>query len=965
MIERYYEDAPEQFKTAWLNENNAKGIIIKFIDYKRKVYPTQNDNPNALGWYEHDDKAKKYIKTTDTTVIENKRYFEQISDSEALTYTDQTIENDSFKLKKSLQSGSTIDFMGCISSSLEFKVENDFKYLKDQKLYAELTVTVLEGSQIITGPLGVFKVGTAGHIPEGWNSHIISYRDQILEFGEYNTLFYIRNEESHPVYANEYLERCNNNDHRGLEARIEIPSAEDDTLWKIRVFTGIVEEIKRDKSRDIVRTITAYDFLHRLLDNYDVTDWYVWQYGEEPQADDDGIDTKEIKHPIYDLRNSFWDFIANNGTETSPTGQTIQKKNEGWDQVQTAHLVNDSIWIPKTLNVNPINYDNEILADRIGGNPNFVKGESADIIEGWNVSDLVARNQIIDIGVNTGAAFHYYWSVVTPIGNENPMVQGWYEYINDQYVLSQDSIVVEGKTYYSNGEKLDNYRAYLDECDTVYESTGNPLCGIRAHIDQIPKEEQDKVRETQISAATVIQAICQFNGVFGIVNGYGKFEYIKLDNSNPLEIEEIYQIDVGHSDIEMPKITGVVIFDKTSEEYSSDQIHTDYGDVKNGKKGSALAYYPSDRTKIEGDTANPFTIDDNFLMNSFNHSNAMQMAANLYNQISRLSMRNCDLTIKAMPWLKPGQPISFYTITENTLFPADNLYPSDNLYPMDYEKISTLMMNYEISGTGLLKQKIECKVEELKGDIVSLNEVITDEMFQRTIGTSRLYSSFLQTAEKIETKVVNTDKRISSRITQLANEIDMEINGPNGVLSLIRINEDGILALGKQITAEANRINLIANEQLDINTRLFNLEADEAIIKASKVSFVDLKTGGRTEINGANIITGSISCDRIKLSSITVDSRTYYVKWAKTSITGFDYLSYGLEDVSIVVLDATTPITVTKNDAGLVTDVTLNTHTVDVARFIPSGSTNTPKAYSINNISSIQFLYLGSDPETT
>lgn len=877
MIEKYYEDAPEQFKSAWLNENNPKGLIIKFIDYKRKVNPAQGDNPKTNGWYEHNDKAKKYTLTEDTSIIEGKSYFEQVSDNLALTYTDKTIEDDSFKLKRSLQSGSNIDFMGCISSSLEFKVENDFKYIKDQKLYAELTVT------------------------------------------------------------------------------------EEETLWKIRVFTGIVEEVKRDKSRDIIRTVTAYDFLHRLLDNYDVTDWYVWQYGEKTNTTDPD---ERIKHTMYDLRNTFWNFIANEGSEYSPDEEPVEihKKGTGWDQVQDASLVNDSLEIPKTLNVNPVDYDNWVGGELIGGP--FEKGKPADIIEGWDVSDLVARKQIIDIGVNTGAEFHYYWKVVTPVGNENPMVEGWYEYVDGEYVLSQDSTVIAGKTYYSNTEYLGNYRAYMDECDKIFESTGNPLCGIRAHIDQIPKEDQEKVRETQITAATVLQAICQFNGVFGAVNGNGRFEYIKLDISNPLDIEEEYQIEVGHSDLQMPKITGVVIFDKTSEEYSSDTIHTEYGDTKNGKKGSALAYYPNDRTKIEGDDANPFTIDDNFLMNSFNQRDARQMAANLYNNIVSLSMRNCDLTIKAMPWLKVGQPISFYAPTENTLYPAEDLYPSESLYPRDYEKIVTLMLNIEISGTGLLKEKIECKVEELKGDIVSLNEVISDEMFQRTIGNSRLYSVFTQTAEKIESKVVDLDRGISSRITQLADEIDLEINGPDGLRSLIRLTEDSITLLSNQITIEGNRIDVIASDQVNINSRLVQIEANEVVINASKVSFTDLATGGKTVINGANIMTGSISCDRIKMSQITIGSKTYTIKWSTESVVGFDYLKYGLEEISVVVLDATTPITVTRNGQGLVTDVTLNTHTMDVVRFLPTGSTNIPKAYSINNIAASQFVYLGSEPET-
>ena len=68
----------------------------------------------------------------------------------------------------------------------------------------------------------------------------------------------------------------------------------------------------------------------------------------------------------------------------------------------------------------------------------------------------------------------------------------------------------------------------MDDCDKKYENTGVKESGITATV-YVPKEPQEKVRETQITAATVLQAICQFNGVFGIFNGEGRFEYISLN----------------------------------------------------------------------------------------------------------------------------------------------------------------------------------------------------------------------------------------------------------------------------------------------------------------------------------------------------------------------------------------------------------------------------------------------------
>lgn len=42
----------------------------------------------------------------------------------------------------------------------------------------------------------------------------------------------------------------------------------------------------------------------------------------------------------------------------------------------------------------------------------------------------------------------YTYVEVTPTGNENPSQEGWYELVDGNYVLSTDTEVVEGKTYY-------------------------------------------------------------------------------------------------------------------------------------------------------------------------------------------------------------------------------------------------------------------------------------------------------------------------------------------------------------------------------------------------------------------------------------------------------------------------------------------------------------------------------------
>ena len=46
----------------------------------------------------------------------------------------------------------------------------------------------------------------------------------------------------------------------------------------------------------------------------------------------------------------------------------------------------------------------------------------------------------------------YVYTEVTPVGTENPSEEGWYELSGTNYVLTEDTTVVESKTYYERTE---------------------------------------------------------------------------------------------------------------------------------------------------------------------------------------------------------------------------------------------------------------------------------------------------------------------------------------------------------------------------------------------------------------------------------------------------------------------------------------------------------------------------------
>lgn len=67
-------------------------------------------------------------------------------------------------------------------------------------------------------------------------------------------------------------------------------------------------------------------------------------------------------------------------------------------------------------------------------------------------------------GTNVAVADASTYAAATPAGSENPSTEGWYEFVGGAYVLSTDTAVDSGKTYYVKTEitKFDVTSAFVD-----------------------------------------------------------------------------------------------------------------------------------------------------------------------------------------------------------------------------------------------------------------------------------------------------------------------------------------------------------------------------------------------------------------------------------------------------------------------------------------------------------------------
>lgn len=102
---------------------------------------------------------------------------------------------------------------------------------------------------------------------------------------------------------------------------------------------------------------------------------------------------------------------------------------------------------------------------------------TADFIEGAGKKYPAGTNVVIVDASTTS------YDAVTPAGSENPKEEGWYELVDDNYVLTDDETVDSGKTYYEKtvtpSYKFDVLGNFIDidEIENKIEAVAGMIAG--------------------------------------------------------------------------------------------------------------------------------------------------------------------------------------------------------------------------------------------------------------------------------------------------------------------------------------------------------------------------------------------------------------------------------------------------------------------------------------------------------
>ena len=346
--------------------------------------------------------------------------------------------------------------------------------------------------------------------------------------------------------------------------------------------------------------------------------------------------------------------------------------------------------------------------------------------------------------------------------------------------------------------------------------------------------ESTITEESAISGKTVVTAICEINGVFGNINRDGEFEYIELKEI----IDPLYPADnLYPADDLFPR-------DPNTISMTGHYITFDYEDFQS-KEITQIEIRPADDSAgaIVGTSGNNYVISGNFLVSDKSGAELSQIAANTLSIIRKAAYTPLiSSEVVGNPCIELGDPIRFNTTREI---------------------VESYVLQRTLTG-------IQNKRDSIVSSGTETHDKNPNSIIEKISSVQRRTNKLERTADHTLSELADLDANTSSRFEQTAEQIQMEVSN--------RQNADNEMTT--RISQTAHSIGLMASggnnsvgitiQLYDENGNLIDTESGNANINiVGFVTFSDLSGNGTTSINGANILTGTISADKIAAGSLT------------------------------------------------------------------------------------------------
>lgn len=471
-------------------------------------------------------------------------------------------------------------------------------------------------------------------------------------------------------------------------------------------------------------------------------------------------------------------------------------------------------------------------------------------------------------------------------GNEDdPFVYGTYTVQSDTptadrtkrqivaYDAMYDIINVDAKSWYDGLSFPMTLKAFRDSffahlgIEQKETNLVNDSMTVNKTLVTTQSDDSSVTAESTISGKTIIEAICEINGAFGNIGRDGKFEYVIL----PSIVSALYPAeDLYPADDLFPS-------DANTESMAGHYITFDYESFQS-KAITQLEIRADDSTAgaVVGNAGNTYVISGNCLIADKTGAELEQIANNLLpimKQAAYTPIKSC--TCVGNPCLELGDPIRFNT---------------------SQEIVETYILQRTLTG-------VQSKRDSIVSQGVENHSKNTNSMRETLANVQRRTSTLERNADHLLAQFNDLDENTSSQLEMTASQIQAEVTA--------RLNSEA--EMSTRISQSAHSIGLTASggdqsvgltiQLYDENGNVIDTSSDNANITVTGfVSFWDLANAGSTTINGANITTGEISCDRLnggtirgqsffqtgKYGDLIIDDGIIYVPKSGAIVIGYE-----------------------------------------------------------------------------
>lgn len=359
--------------------------------------------------------------------------------------------------------------------------------------------------------------------------------------------------------------------------------------------------------------------------------------------------------------------------------------------------------------------------------------------------------------------------------------------------------------------------------DSLFEYLGVEQEAVELPNDSITFDKT--VDAESFTGLKVLEALCEINAVWGVMNSDGLFRYVRMRTQ---EHDALYPSDdLYPSDNLYPND----IYDETLSRgmYYQGTLKYEEYDVKPISK-VVIREDSEDVGYSYGADGNTYVIQGNFLLYGATDETLETIAKNFFDYASYVSYTPSQLSCAGAPWREVGDLLKVIA---------------------DKRTLSVPILNRRMSGITALKDVYVAKGTETYGENKNSTSEQLKQLQGRTNKLSRNLNETRSELSKVETDLkdnYSTTTETKSLIKQTADEINLEVSkkvGDDEVVSVINQSAEGISLKGNRITIESDN---------------FNLSKEGNVVANSFVSNNANITGGSVNIN-----TNGQSVDIIKL----------------------------------------------------------------------------------------------------